>query len=155
MIFTFALWFHLVAAVIWVGGMLFLVTVLKPAVMGSQEKSSNNLHERAELLNYIHKRFRTIVGVMVGVLVATGLINLSRYTALFYSGIVSTVTIILGIKIVLALMLFTIYIVNVLSSKKAQAQHCIDKPTPQKMKFQMAAIIIAIAILFCSAWLRG
>ena len=155
MIFTIALWLHLVAAVIWVGGMLFLVAVLRPAVMGTQKESCGSLQERAELFRQIHSRFRAIIGVMIALLIITGLINLSRYTPAIFAGIATQSIIILWIKLILAVGLFTIYIVNVLYSRKAQASHCIDNPTPQKMKFQLAAIVMAMGILFCSAWLRG
>ena len=155
MIFTIALWLHLVAAVIWVGGMLFLVAVLRPAVMGRQKESCGSLQERAELFRQIHSRFRAIIGVMIALLITTGLINLSRYTPAIFAGIATQSIIILWIKLILAVGLFTIYIVNVLYSRKAQASHCIDNPTPQKMKFQLAAIVMAMGILFCSAWIRG
>lgn len=155
MIFTIALWLHLIAAVVWVGGMLFLIAVLRPAIMGSQKESCGSLQERAGLLNIIHSRFRAIVGIMIGVLIITGMINLSRYTPAISAGIVTPTILVLCIKLILAVGLFTIYAINVLSSRKAQTSHCIDNPTPQKMKFQRAAIITAIAILFCSALLRG
>ena len=71
------------------------------------------------------------------------------------AGVATQSIIILWVKLILAVGLFTIYIVNVLYSRKAQASHCIDNPTPQKMKFQLAAIVMAMGILFCSAWIRG
>lgn len=155
MVFTIALWLHLLAAVIWVGGMLFLVAVLRPIIMGAKKESCSPAHGRAELINNIHSRFRTLVGIMIGVLIITGSINLSRYMPALSAGIVTPAIIALWIKLVLAIGLFTIYTVNVLASRKTQAQHCIDNPTPQKMKFQLAAIIMAVGILFCSTLLRA
>lgn len=155
MISTIALWIHLLAAVIWVGGMLFLVTVLRPVITGSKGSACSNLQERAELLKNIHSRFRTIVGIMIGILIITGAINISRYLPVLSTGITTPQIIVLWIKLFLVIGLFAIYTVNVISSKKAQAAHCIDNPTPQKMKFQLAAIVMAVGILFCSALLRG
>ena len=155
MISTIALWIHLLAAVIWVGGMLFLVTVLRPVIIGSKGSACSNLQERAELLKNIHSRFRIIVGIMIGILIITGAINISRYLPALSAGITTPAIIVLWIKLFLAIGLIAIYTVNVISSKKAQAAHCIDNPTPQKMKFQLAAIITAVGILFCSAWVRG
>lgn len=155
MIFTIALWLHLVAAVIWVGGMLFLVTVLRPAVMGNKKERCGGLQEMPGFLNTIHNRFRAIVGIMIGLLIVTGLINLSRYMPALSAGVAVPAIIVLFIKLILALGLFAIYAINVFASRKAQAAHCIDNPTPQKMKFQLLAIIMAVGILFCSAWLRG
>ncbi|HAG50772.1 MAG: hypothetical protein A2X87_01570 [Deltaproteobacteria bacterium GWC2_42_51] len=155
MIFTITLWLHLIAAVIWIGGMLFLVTVLRPVIMSTKKESCGPVQETAELISKIHSRFRTIVGVMIGILIITGLININRYMPAISAGITTPPIIALWIKLFLAIGLFTIYTVNVLSSRKIQASHCIDNPTPQKMKFQMAAVVMAVGILFCSALLRG
>lgn len=155
MIFTIALWVHLVAAVIWIGGMLFLVTVLRPVVMGSKKEGCGGLQEMPAFLNTIHSRFRGIVGLMIGFLIITGFINLSRYMPALSAGVAAPAIIVLFIKLILAAGLFAIYTVNVLASRKAQAAHCIDNPTPQKMRFQLLAIIMAVGILFCSVWLRG
>src|SRR3989337_1547508 len=114
MISTIALWIHLLAAVIWVGGMLFLVTVLRPVITGSKGSACSNLQGRAELLKNIHSRFRTIVGIMIGILIITGAINISRYLPALSAGIATPAIIVLWIKLFLVIGLFAIYTVNVI-----------------------------------------
>jgi putative copper export protein len=63
-------WLHVVAAITWIGGMLFLALVLVPVTR----------HEapalRARLFHIVGVRFRTIGWIALGLLVLTGLGNL-------------------------------------------------------------------------------
>lgn len=60
-------WLHLLAAVSWIGGMIFLSVVLVPSL-----KREGGLSQRAALFRTIAFRFRFVVWVSVGVLVITG-----------------------------------------------------------------------------------
>ena len=63
-------WLHVVAAITWIGGMLFVALVLVP-VMRREDPAL-----RARLFKVTGVRFRTIGWIALGVLVATGLGNL-------------------------------------------------------------------------------
>ena len=60
-------WLHLLAAVGWIGGMVFLSLVLVPAL-----KRESALSQRATLFRAIAVRFRAVVWCSVAVLVVTG-----------------------------------------------------------------------------------
>ncbi len=62
---------HVLAAMIWIGGMLFVVLVLVPVVRGQADPSM-----RARLFHETGVRFRTVGWAALLVLLATGLANL-------------------------------------------------------------------------------
>jgi putative copper resistance protein D len=64
-------WLHLVAAITWIGGMLFIALVLVPVARGIKEPQV-----RARLVQDAGRRFRTVGWVALGLLFATGLANL-------------------------------------------------------------------------------
>ncbi|MGH2620686.1 MAG: DUF4149 domain-containing protein [Anaerolineales bacterium] len=63
----FLTWLHLLAAVLWIGGMLFLSLTLVPILKGEPVAA-----QRGALLRKIAKRFRMLVWVSIAVLVTTG-----------------------------------------------------------------------------------
>jgi uncharacterized membrane protein len=63
-------WLHVVAAITWIGGMLFLALVLVPVTRREDPAL------RARLFHAAGIRFRTIGWIALGVLVATGIGNL-------------------------------------------------------------------------------
>jgi uncharacterized membrane protein len=66
-----ARWLHLLAAITWIGGMLFIALVLVPVVRRLPDERL-----RARLVQDLGYRFRAVGWIALGVLVATGLVNL-------------------------------------------------------------------------------
>ena len=64
-------WLHLLAAITWIGGMLFIALVLVPVTRRFADPAV-----RARLLQESGRRFRAVAWVALGLLVATGLANL-------------------------------------------------------------------------------
>jgi uncharacterized membrane protein len=64
-------WIHLVAAITWIGGMLFVWLVLRPALSGLSSQSQG-----LQTLQYIEGRFRTVRWASLLTLVVTGIYNL-------------------------------------------------------------------------------
>ena len=62
---------HVLAAITWIGGMLFIALVLVPVTRGLPDPTL-----RTGLVQATGRRFRTIGWVALGVLVAIGLLNL-------------------------------------------------------------------------------
>lgn len=58
---------HLVAAIIWMGGMAFMLLALRPAVLDVMEPQP-----RARLMAVVWRRFFRVVWVAIGVLLLTG-----------------------------------------------------------------------------------
>ena len=63
-------WLHVLAAITWIGGMLFLALVLVPVTRREEPALS------ARLFHAVGVRFRTIGWIALGLLAATGLGNL-------------------------------------------------------------------------------
>lgn len=67
-------WLHILAAVIWIGGMLFLSLVAVPVL---RQVDSPLL--RADLFRKMARRFRRLVWICIAVLVLTGIVNVAYY----------------------------------------------------------------------------
>jgi len=70
-LYVFSVWVHLLAAIAWIGGMLFLVTVMVPLLRRPEMRA-----RAAELFHVVGLRFRTVGWIAIGVLVVTGITNL-------------------------------------------------------------------------------
>ncbi|TKB80644.1 MAG: hypothetical protein E8D45_03160 [Nitrospira sp.] len=68
----FILWLHLLAAMTWIGGMLFLSLVAVPVL---KPRTSGPTH--AELFRAMARRFRLIVWIAIATLLSTGPLLLS------------------------------------------------------------------------------
>lgn len=68
MVYTFVMWLHLLAAMVWIGGMVFVLLVLEPGRRGDPG--------RVGLLEFAEIRFRTIRWVSIVTLAVTGFFNL-------------------------------------------------------------------------------
>jgi len=67
-------WLHILAAVIWIGGMLFLSLVAVPVL---RQVDSPLL--RTDLFRKMAWRFRRLVWVCLAVLILTGIVNVAYY----------------------------------------------------------------------------
>ncbi|MFQ5899208.1 MAG: DUF4149 domain-containing protein [Candidatus Methylomirabilia bacterium] len=68
----FVRWVHVLAAVVWLGGMLFIALVLVPVARGIQDPAL-----RSHLIGQAGRRFRTVGWVALGLLLVTGVASLS------------------------------------------------------------------------------
>ena len=70
MLSLFLRWLHVVAAIIWIGGMLFIALVLVPITRRLEDRTL-----RVHLVQTVGVRFRVVGWIALGVLLATGLAN--------------------------------------------------------------------------------
>ncbi len=69
-VYLVSVWLHIIAAMTWIGGMLFLVTVLVPLLRKPA------MRERAlELFHVVGVRFRVVGWIALGTLALTGVVN--------------------------------------------------------------------------------
>jgi uncharacterized membrane protein len=68
--YQWIVFFHIVAAIIWIGGMLFLPLVLVPIVRREEPRT------RAALMSTVGHRFRTVGWIAIAALLVTGVWNL-------------------------------------------------------------------------------
>lgn len=64
-------WIHVIAAMLWIGGMLFFSLVLAPCLKHGLTETL-----RADLMSRVGKRFRLVGWISIVVLIATGLLRL-------------------------------------------------------------------------------
>ena len=69
----FVRWVHVLSAVTWLGGMLFIALILVPVTRRVQDPLL-----RVDLITQTGKRFRTVGWIALGLLVATGVVILLR-----------------------------------------------------------------------------
>lgn len=73
----FVVWLHVLAAITWIGGMLFIALILVPVTHRLEDQTL-----RARLVRETGRRFRTVGWIALGVLVVTGLLNLWMHPGL-------------------------------------------------------------------------
>jgi putative copper export protein len=146
-------WFHLSAAALLVGGMIFLVAILRP-VLGR----SSSVPGIGTFSNDIHERFRVYVGILIGVLIITGIFNsINSIMSVTETSLSSGYKTVIRIKILLAVCLFIIYGVNAFLIKEDKAGEdcsCLVKPPVHKKILQVCALVLVFVILFLAASLK-
>jgi putative copper resistance protein D len=103
--FILLTWTHLVAATVWVGGMLFLTLVLVPVTRAELPAGEGRALFRAVAL-----RFRRVVWVAMAVLVSTGLILMSRRVGSYWD--VSTWPALLKMKLALVVTMLGVTLIH-------------------------------------------
>ena len=146
-------WFHLSAAALLTGGMIFLVAILRP-VLGRNSSTSGI----GTLSNDVHERFRIYVGILIGVLIITGIFNsIDSIMSVTETSLKSGYKTVIRIKILLAVCLFIIYGVNAFLIKEDKTEEdcsCLVKPPVYKKILQVFALLLVFVILFLAALLR-
>ena len=146
-------WFHLSAAALLAGGMIFLVAILRP-VLGRNSSVSGI----GTFSSDIHDRFRIYVGLLIGVLIITGIFNsIDSIMSVTETNISSGYKTVIRIKILLAVCLFIIYGVNAFLIKEDKTEEdcsCLVKPPVYKKILQVFALVLVFVILFLAASLR-
>ena len=76
-LYIFSVFFHILSAITWVGGMLFIAAVVVPTTRKEVDRLL-----AARLTRKMGERFRAVSWVCLGMLVLTGLFNLSHHNTL-------------------------------------------------------------------------
>ena len=82
-LYLLSVWLHILAAIVWIGGMAFLAAVLVPGLRRPESKSYS-----ADLLHWSGHRFRRIGWACLGLLIVTGVYNVA-YRGFGWSDVVS------------------------------------------------------------------
>src|SRR3989304_8386088 len=147
-------WLHLSAAALLVGGMIFLVVILRP-VLGR----SSSVSGMGTFANNVHERFRIYVGILIGALIITGILNsVDSIMSAAVTDLSTAYKTVIRIKVVLAVCLFIIYGVNAFLIKEENTDQdcsCLIQPPVHKKILQIFALVLVFAILFLAALLRS
>ena len=137
---TFVLWLHVVAAAVWLGGLVFIAAVLAP-VLRSPELAAHS----AALMRTAGRRFRTIGWMALVTLIVTGLWNLVHWGvtpgALLRSDTwASTFGQVLGVKLVLVALVLCASVIHDFSvGPRAGQAAAADPRSPEASRLRRAA----------------
>jgi putative copper export protein len=151
-------WLHLVSAVIWIGGLAFLVLSLTPTLQTVVPRELVR-----PIAEGLHRRYNRIVGIVLVVILFTGGINLHYVNRLVISqtgeGIPhhTQYLMIFFVKLSLVLAILTLYLYNVIFKEDPKAENSEEDRTEQfkePIPFQRAALAIGLFIILCAAALK-
>ncbi|MCP5003026.1 MAG: hypothetical protein GY941_03615 [Planctomycetes bacterium] len=148
-------WIHLSAASLLIGGMVFLVAVLRPVLVRNSSGSGVTA-----MADEIHDRFRKYVGILIGVIAFTGIVNFVESIVGNSMESASTLYVtVIRVKVVMAICLFIIYGINVFivrepKSNSEESCSCVMRPPVYKRVLQITALVLVFSILFLVVMLQ-
>ena len=146
-------WLHLVSAVIWIGGLAFLVIAVTPGLKVAVARD-----QVKPITDAFYQHYKKVAGILLMVLLFTGGINLHYVnqivTAQTGSGIQHNATylIVFFIKLFLVLCLLTLFLYTVFF-KSDEAEEG-DEESYEAIPFQRAALWIGFFIILCAAAMK-
>jgi len=146
-------WVHLTAAVIWVGGVAFLIMAVTPGLKKAVAKEQNK-----PITDAFYQHYKKVAGVLLVVLLFTGGINFhyvnQLITAQTGSGIQyhAKYLTVFFVKLFLVLCLLTLFLYTVLF-KSDDAEEG-GEESYEAIPFQQAALWIGLFILLCAAAMK-
>ena len=146
-------WVHLMSAVIWIGGLAFLVMSVTPALRKAVPKEYLR-----PLLDAISTRYRKIVGVLMAVILMTGGINLHFISQMMLSQTGSGISnspkylTILFIKLTLVLGIVTLFLYTFIFKSEPATEDTEEEL--EAVPFQRVAFWMGILIILCAAAMK-
>ena len=135
-------WIHLLAAVIWVGGLAFIVMSLTPSLRESLSEESTTA-----LFQNIRRRYYRMTGVFLTLLLITGGLNV-HFVSQEMGSATKLWVIIMGIKLALVTAFGSIYLMNVLYRNNPVEQG------DYAVSFANVSFVLGVFIILCAAFLR-
>ncbi len=147
-------WVHLMSAIIWIGGALFLGMAVTPIL---RQHVAPDL--AGKLAAGIYKKYQRVVGVLFLVILFTGGINL-HFVRIRLGGTFDDFYItILSIKLVLVMVLMTVFLYNVLfwspaTPDKSPSDDDDTAPPDTRFPFQRTTILAGMLVVLMAAILK-
>ena len=135
-------WIHLLSAVIWVGGLAFIVMLLTPSLRGNLSQEST-----AALFQNIRRRYYRMTGVFLTLLLITGGLNV-HFVSQEMGSASKLWVIFIGIKLALVTAFGSIYLMNVLyrNNPVEQGEYAV--------RFANVSLLLGVFIILFAAFLR-
>jgi putative copper export protein len=146
-------WVHLTAAVIWVGGIAFLIMAVTPGL-----KSAVAKEQIKPITDAFYQHYKKVAGILLIVLLFTGGINFHYVNQLITAQTGSGIQYhpkyltVFFVKLFLVLCLLTLFLYSVLF-KSDDAEEGKEE-SYEAIPFQQAALWIGIFILLCAAAMK-
>lgn len=146
-------WIHLSAAVVWVGGIAFLIMAVTPGLKKAVAKE-----QIKPITDAFYQHYKKVAGILLVILLFTGGINFhyvnQLITAQTGSGIQhhAKYLMVFFVKLFLVLILLTLFLYTVIF-KSDDAEEDGDE-TYEAIPFQRTALWIGLFILLCAAAMK-
>jgi uncharacterized membrane protein len=151
-------WFHLMSAVIWIGGLAFLVMAVTPGLQTAVPKEYVK-----RISDVFYRRYRRVIGILMFVILFTGGINLHYVSQMMISQTGIGITqnnkylIILFIKLSLVLGVVTIFLYTIIFKNEPTGDETAEEQEEQVQEpvpFQRVALWMGLFIILCAAALK-
>ena len=144
-------WFHLLSAVIWIGGLAFLVMAVTPGLRKAVTKE-----QIKPITDVFYQHYKRVAGTVLVILLFTGGINLHYVNQVLTSQTGSGVQnharylMVFFIKLILVLCLLTLFLYTVIFKSDEDE----DSETYEVIPYQRAALWIGFFIILCAAAMK-
>lgn len=151
-------WLHLMSAIVWVGGLAFLVMAVTPCLQTAVPKEYIK-----PISDTFYKQYRKVVGMLLVVILFTGGANLHYISQMMIAqtgvGIAQNAKYltIFFVKLCLVLGILTIYLYTVLFKTEQTGEETEDEKQEQMIEpipFQRGALWMGLFIVLCAAALK-
>jgi len=142
-------WLHLLSAIIWIGGLAFLVMAVTP---GLQKAVPKELVK--PITDIFYRHYKKVAGILLVVLLFTGGINLHYVNQILVSQTGTSVQhhakylMVFMIKLLLVLGLLTLFLYTVIFRSDDDAD---EEESYEVIPFQRAALWMGFFIVLCAA----
>lgn len=132
-------WLHLSAAMVAIGGTIMLRLVIHPLVSKMEGEAGE------EFQRSVRRRVTPLIHGSIAVLLVTGFVNMAR---VFEGGVPPLYIALFGLKVLLAMAVFTIAVLLTVSSP------ALDAFNAKRGTWMLLNIVLGLAVVLISAWLR-
>lgn len=145
-------WLHLLSAVIWIGGLAFLVMAVAPGLQKAVPKN-----QIKPITDIFYQHYKKVAGILLLVLLFTGGINLHYVNQVLVSQTGTSVQhhprylMVFMVKLLLVLGLLTLFLYTVIFRSEDEAD---EGETYGVIPFQRAALWMGFFIILCAAAMK-
>ncbi len=151
-------WFHLLAAVIWIGGLAFLVMAVTPGLQTAVPKEYVK-----PITDVFYRYYRRVVGILMVVILVTGGLNTHYVNRLMWSQLGygmsghSKYLTVFFIKLCLVLGIMTVYLYTVIFKIEPTGEETEEEKEEQRREpipFQRSALWMGVFIVLFAAAMK-
>ena len=146
-------WLHLLSAIIWIGGLAFLVMAVTPGLQKAVPKD-----QVKPITDIFYRHYKKVAGILLIVLLFTGGINLHYVNQILVSQTGTSVQhhakylMVFMIKLLLVLGLLTLFLYTVIFRSDDDAD---EEESYEVIPFQRAALWMGFFIVLCAAAMKN
>jgi uncharacterized membrane protein len=146
-------WLHLLSAIIWIGGLAFLVMAVTPGLQKAVPKD-----QVKPITDIFYRHYKKVAGILLVVLLFTGGINLHYVNQVLVSQTGTSVQhhakylMVFMIKLLLVLGLLTLFLYTVIFRSDDDVD---EEESYEVIPFQRAALWMGFFIVLCAAAMKN